>query len=336
MTANPPNSPNEDREFEIQMVEYQRDYDTTNSVLTALIAIGFSLAVAIGTISYTEIAQSIRLYLLPISLGSLAVGAVCTGYLLIYHKVLAPRSLESIRKRFINANSNTSPAPIAPKSDAAPATLEEKVDLLLRSFQGNQAERQKEKILTKLDGLYTLLISLSTFIFGIAISQRVTLGLNTILWFPLIGIVVTMILSFILGVKGMIITRESIINRMLSYCLLLSLPIWLVTVPLLMLVSTGLNSLELVVVVFLTGFLLSVITFVLSKRLIGWFMKEFPCLFVGEDDIYRKVRTKIIPYVTIILGIATIITTIIILVTFQCAVQEIINSLHTPSPMPTS
>jgi hypothetical protein len=211
-----------------------------------------------------------------------------------------------------------------------------KFEQLIERMENAAGVSEKNRLLTKLDGLYTFLISLSTFLIGIAVSQRVSLGLNTILWFPLIGIVVTMVISFILGVRGMIIAREAIINRMLAYCLLLSLPIWLVTVPLLMLISTNLNSLELVGAVFLTGFLLSLVTFFLSKRLITWFTREFPYLFVGEKDLYKKIRTKIIPYVTIILAISTIITTVIILVSFQSAVQEIINASPSLSPTPTS
>jgi high-affinity Fe2+/Pb2+ permease len=100
LTAHEPEI-NQDREFQLQILEYQREYDTLNTIFGVLIGISFSLAITIGAISYTSIAQSLRIYLLEISLGALAVFAGSTGYLVYYHRRVLPRKLEEIRRNFV-------------------------------------------------------------------------------------------------------------------------------------------------------------------------------------------------------------------------------------------
>ena len=50
-------------------------------------------------------------------------------------------------------------------------TLEQKIDLLLEETKKAKAERKKERVLSKVDGFYNVLIALSTFAVGILVSQ---------------------------------------------------------------------------------------------------------------------------------------------------------------------
>jgi hypothetical protein len=299
------------------------------------------LAVSVGAVAYTQIGESLRFYLLPISLGSLAVASLCTVYLLIYHTFLLPRKLAEIRQRFVDAKSDSSksqnPENI-PEIEAK--TLEEKVDLLLMKFEESQQGREKERVLSKIDGLYTLLITLSTFIIGIVVSQRAVIELNVLLLFPLIGIVVVMIVSFSLGVKGMI--RNSMEHRMLAYCLLISLPIWYVAIPVLVIMSPLLKTFELQIATLLTGLILSVITILLSRKFTNWFINQFPYLFEGEEKICAKIVRKTITYIVIILAVTLVLTMIIFFVSFQSFISDLIKnqpiptSSPTPTPAPTT
>ncbi len=88
----------EEREFQLQMLEYQRGYDTFNAVLTVIIGIGFSLAIAIIALSFTSIGESLRNSLTFVSLSAIAVSAFSTGVLVFYHKCIFPKSLDNIRK----------------------------------------------------------------------------------------------------------------------------------------------------------------------------------------------------------------------------------------------
>jgi cytochrome c biogenesis protein CcdA len=100
----------EDREFQIEMLEYQKNYDTLNSVLTVTIAVGFSLALTIAAISYTSIGQPLRNYLTLISLGGVAVSAFSTWLLIRFHKKIFPKSLESIRRKFLEKKPKNDPS----------------------------------------------------------------------------------------------------------------------------------------------------------------------------------------------------------------------------------
>lgn len=91
----------EDREFQLKILEYQRDYDTLNSVLTVIIAVGFSLAIAIIAIAYTSIGQPLRVYLAYTTIGAVAISALSTGVLVYFHKCIFPKSLQDIRDKFL-------------------------------------------------------------------------------------------------------------------------------------------------------------------------------------------------------------------------------------------
>jgi hypothetical protein len=190
--------------------------------------------------------------------------------------------------------------------------LEEKIDSLLRDSEETKQERKRERTLSKIDGLYNLLITLSTFTIGILISQGKTIVTNVLISFPMIGIVFCMIISFIIGVRGMI--NNSMENRMLSYCLLFSLSMWYVAVPILVIASDYLTTLELQIATGITAIVLSALTIIFSKGFIQWVEKKLPCLFEQEAISWRKIALKIILYVVVILLLTIIVTIIVFLI----------------------
>jgi len=181
-------------------------------------------------------------------------------------------------------------------------TLEDKIDLLLKG-------REKERILSRLDGAFNLLITLSAFIVGVFISQRDFIVTNVSISFPLIAVVFSMVIAFILNFKGMI-TKESqsMKYRMIAYCLLLTLPMWYTTIPVLVFISVNLTTLE------MTCIVLIVLTVVLSAFFIQCFEKKFPSLFEQQETIILwKIIFWILLTVLLIVPLAIIATDVIFL-----------------------
>ena len=97
-------------------------------------------------------------------------------------------------------------------------TLEQKIDSLLeKETKKAKAERKRERVLSKVDGFYNVLIALSTFVVGNLVSQhdyffgKFSIGFSL----SIIGIVLSMIISYIIGFKGMI--TDSMENRLISW-----------------------------------------------------------------------------------------------------------------------
>jgi len=95
--------------------------------------------------------------------------------------------------------------------------LEKKVDLLIEEIAKTQRERKRERIFSKIDGLFYVLITMSTFVSGIIITQSAFLIRISILH-PIIGVLLSMLISFIIGFKGMI--NDSIELRVSAWCML--------------------------------------------------------------------------------------------------------------------
>jgi hypothetical protein len=160
-------------------------------------------------------------------------------------------------------------------------TIEEKIDSLING-------REKERILSRLDGLFNLSITLSTFIVGIFVSQREFIATNVIISFPLIGVVFTMVFSFVIGtVKG--VFGKSMKYRMLAYCLLLFLPLWFVAIPILVALSSYVTTLELQTWTLVATIILSLLTISLSKFFVQSFERKFPSLFEQEINTWKKI-----------------------------------------------
>jgi hypothetical protein len=101
-------------------------------------------------------------------------------------------------------------------------TLEEKIDLLQQHLNKVEQERQNERMISKLDGFYNVFITIATFSIGLIVSQRIyfSTDISSIILFLLISIVLSMIVSFIKGINGMI--KNILIHRILSWGLLFS------------------------------------------------------------------------------------------------------------------
>ena len=59
-----------------------------------------------------------------------------------------------------------------PVEKKSKTVLEEKIDFLIAESEKAKLERKKERVLSKIDGLYNVLIALSTFLVGLIISQH--------------------------------------------------------------------------------------------------------------------------------------------------------------------
>jgi hypothetical protein len=168
-----------------------------------------------------------------------------------------------------------------------------KIDDLLIAFEENKKERKKETLLSKLDGLYNLLITFSVFALGLIISQKGIMVTNYLLFYGLIGIIISMVFSFILGVKGMI--SNSMEYRLLSYCLLLTLPLWFFTITFLVISHLKMPLLSTLSIL---GFVfLDIVAVFFSFVFIQFFQKKFPILFekhIGWDNIIMKLVCMIL------------------------------------------
>ena len=93
--------------------------------------------------------------------------------------------------------------------------LEEKIDLLIAESEKAKLERKRERVLSKVDGLYNVLIALSTFLVGIVISQHgfFVNASSFGLFFSVVGIILSVIFSYVVGFMGMV--KDSLENRIL-------------------------------------------------------------------------------------------------------------------------
>jgi hypothetical protein len=95
---------NQEREFQLQMFEVQRGYDTINSVLTVVMAVGYSFIVAITTILFAvSLPQFAQTVLIVAEVVAVSLSALSSYLLVRYHKSV-PNKLANIRRQFIEKN----------------------------------------------------------------------------------------------------------------------------------------------------------------------------------------------------------------------------------------
>lgn len=190
-------------------------------------------------------------------------------------------------------------------------TLEQKIDLLLEETKKAKAERKKERVLSKVDGFYNVLIALSTFAVGILVSQRDYFFGKFSNGFSLsiIGIVLSMIISYIIGFKGMI--TDSMENRLISWGLLVGSLIYFSITPLLALnyVLFGENGLLFFQIRSLLSIALAASQFFVSPIITLGIDKKLASL-TGQKKIFvsKKEQSKIlwrIFYISLAIFIAT-------------------------------
>lgn len=93
-----------DREFQLQLFEVQRAYDTLNSILTVVMAVSYSYVVATITIGLTvNLPMFTQIGLFAVGIVAISIGAL-SSYLLIRHHKSIPDKLANIRKQFIENN----------------------------------------------------------------------------------------------------------------------------------------------------------------------------------------------------------------------------------------
>jgi uncharacterized membrane protein len=75
-------------------------------------------------------------------------------------------------------------------------TLTQKIDSLITDFEENKQKAKRDRVLSKIDGLYNLFITVSVFIVGLIISQNRAVTANIEILFVLLGIIITLIFSY--------------------------------------------------------------------------------------------------------------------------------------------
>jgi hypothetical protein len=179
-----------------------------------------------------------------------------------------------------------------PKEKSKP--LDEKVDLLLEESKKAMIERKRERVLSKVDGLYNVLIALSTFLVGLVISQH-DFFINASsfgLFLPITGIIVSMIISYVVGFMGMV--KDSIENRILSWGLFLT------SVTLLGVSSLPPSSFFVgydIVSGLVRGSLGLAIAFVLivfSSKIVTFVEAKFSVIVGQETHEWAKIKSKVI------------------------------------------
>jgi len=195
-------------------------------------------------------------------------------------------------------------------------TVEEKIDWLIAESEKAKVERKRERVLSKVDGLYNVLIALSTFLIGLVISQHgfFVNASSFGLFVSVSGIILSMIVSYVVGFMGMV--KDSIETRILSWGLFLTSVTLLGISYVISFVSmrndivSGLErvSVGLVCVYVILGFSSKIVTLVEAKY----------SLIIGQETHeWVKIRKNVIFNVGII-------STVIFLVTFSISVVVVI------------
>ena len=93
---------NEDREFQLRMLEIQRSYDTYNAFLTTVQAVIYSFVIAIISIIITvNLSSFLQTILITALIVDLIVGVISTVLLIFFHKRTVQKQIDSLRKEFV-------------------------------------------------------------------------------------------------------------------------------------------------------------------------------------------------------------------------------------------
>lgn len=177
-------------------------------------------------------------------------------------------------------------------------SLETKINFLIAESEKARLERKRERILSKIDALYTVLIAISTFATGIAVAQYGS-SFESGVWVILVEIVVAMLFSYWVGFKGMI--GDSVENRLFAWSLLIAfLTVTVITTSASVLYFLG-NRLD----PNLTGTLFTIMTLIVffapyplgylaSKKFTLWAQSRLGSL-LGEDlAVWEKIKMKVL------------------------------------------
>jgi hypothetical protein len=93
---------NEDREFQLRLLEIQRSYDTFNAFLTTVQAVIYSFVIAIISIIITvKLSNFVQTMLVIALIVDLIVGVVSTVLLIFFHKRTVQKQIDSLRQEFV-------------------------------------------------------------------------------------------------------------------------------------------------------------------------------------------------------------------------------------------
>lgn len=181
------------------------------------------------------------------------------------------------------------------KSEAK-ESQDEKIDYLIKKMDETQSQRKRDNALSKIDGLYTVLLALVTFFTGIIISQH-NLMLNKdliILEFFIVTIVFSLIFSAYSGYKGMIL--DSMDNRILAWCLLLSSLSLLFIFGILVTFVEVFNIRPIIslAIGFVSGIIFFIIQPLISKKFTIWIEIKFMNLLGQKISVWRNIKNGII------------------------------------------
>lgn len=176
------------------------------------------------------------------------------------------------------------------------------------------AGREKEQILSRMDGLFNVLITISTFIVGLLITQRTLIAANIFVSFPLTCVILTLVVSFVIGtVKG--VFGKSMYSRLLSYCLLLSLPLWYITIPITLLFAPPhVSTFEFQAISVVTLTLLIIFSGLISKFFIQWFKKKFEIIFETKYHVSSRIYYDVSLMASLIVALAIVTSVIMYIV----------------------
>jgi hypothetical protein len=196
--------------------------------------------------------------------------------------------------------------------------LEEKIDSLIEESEKAKLERKRDRVLSKMDGLYYVLITLSTFVIGILASQRdvfISEGIASflLLW-SMVMIVFSLLNSFIVGFKGMV--NDSMENRILAWCLLLVSSGFIVNNLILycVVLLLGQNPVWVIdALVLLIGISSGFSLFPVMKRFTKWIERNLASLTGQKVDEWGKIRDRILGSIVLI-QVSSAATSIVILI----------------------
>jgi len=188
--------------------------------------------------------------------------------------------------------------------------LEEKVDTLIKEFEKARLERKKERILSKVDGLFYVLITLSTFVVGIMVSQHEFVLTNSWLLFTMVWLVFSMTISFFYGFRGMVV--DSLEKRILAWCFLFSTLVSYIPFSIAFYLGEVFGPSALgALFSLLCGLLSGLVLVLLSWRFARYFGTRLSTLLGEEIGEWRTIGSKVGNRVFVGFGIVTFVTIII-------------------------
>jgi hypothetical protein len=188
--------------------------------------------------------------------------------------------------------------------------LEEKIDSLIEEIVQTRKERKRDRVFSKVDGLFYVLISLSTFVVGLLITQYSFLRQNYLLLAP-IGTLLSMLISFVIGFKGMI--NDSTELRIWSWCLLFASSSWYLAYPMVgifgFIFKETLLWRNLALSIF--GLIFGLFQIKIVGKFANWTEVKLTCLLAEKVSVWSEIKYKLSLTLTMTMGFALMLSIIL-------------------------